>query len=359
MKAIIPTGGRGTRMQPLTFSTNKQFISVANKPLVHYPIEAVASAGISDIAITYAPGWLEYIKEKLGTGKRWGVKFTYILQEKPIGLANIFQVCEEYMGSEPFLMHLGDNIFVDGISDLVAHFKKEKPNGMIAKIKHPENWRLGVPIFDKKGRLKDYVEKPKRPPNEYAVPGIYFFDNNVFDCFKGKDKIKPSRRGEYEILEPYKWLIKKGFRVDVTEYKGRWLDPGKFNDWIEANEYLLDKKLKPEIKVRLGKSIKVRGRVSIGKGSKFTNSELRGPTIIGEKVSVKGSYIGPYTSVGDGCTIENSHVENSVIMPGVTIKNVKQPIDESLIGADTSVVDEDGPTDCLKLFVGEKCEIKI
>jgi len=359
MKAIIPTGGRGTRMQPLTFSTNKHFIPIANKPIIFYPLETIAEAGIKDVAITYNSGWLELVKSFLGSGSRWGLKFTYVLQEKPLGLANIFQVCEEYINGDRFLLHLGDNIFSAGISGLVKHFLKEKPSGMIAKVKHPENWRLGVPIFDSEGRLRDYIEKPKKPPNEYAVPGLYFFESVVFKCFNGKDKIKPSERGEYEILEPYKWLIRNGFRVDVVDYKGKWLDPGKFDDWLYANQYLLDTKVDNQQLSKPKDNSTIEGRVNIGKRCSISNSEIRGPVAIGDDIVIRNSYIGPYTSIADGCNIEGSHIENSVLMNAVTIKNVKQPMNESLIGTGAEITDENGPTDWLKLFIGEKSKVKL
>ncbi|MGD8744190.1 MAG: glucose-1-phosphate thymidylyltransferase [Candidatus Woesebacteria bacterium] len=359
MKAVIPTGGRGTRMQPLTFSTNKHFIPVANKPLIFYPIEAIAEVGIKDVAVTYNPGWLKYVKKILGTGRKWGLKFTYVLQEKPLGLANIFQVCEDYLDGDRFVMHLGDNIFTEGIGELTRYFLKEKPNGLVAKVHHPENTRMGVPYFDRKGRLKKYVEKPKNPPHDYAIPGIYFFDKNVFKCFKGKNKIKPSDRGEYEINSPYQWLIDNGYRVDVVEYEGRWLDPGKFDDWIEANRFLLDKNSNGELKSKPDKNSRIEGRVSIGRGCRIKNTEIRGPVSIADKVKINDSYIGPYTSISGNCIVENSHVENSVLMGGVVIKNIKQPINESLIGTQAEIVDEDGPTDWVKLFVGEKSRVKI
>lgn len=359
MKAVIPTGGRGTRLRPLTFSTNKHFIPVGNKPLIYYPIEAVADAGIKDIAITYNPGWLNSVRNFLGTGRKWGVKFTYILQEKPLGLANIFQVCEEYMAGDKFLMHLGDNIFTNGIKEHVEHFDKEKPHGHVAMVKHPENTRLGVPYFNKKGQLKKYVEKPKKPPHNYAIPGLYFFDGEIYKCFKGRDKIRPSERGEYEIAAPFQWLIDKGYKVTVKEYQGEWLDPGKFDDWISANQYILDNHLKSDIKSRITKDNFIEGRVSVGKSCKIKNSGIRGPVSIGEGVEVHDSYIGPFTSISDGCEIRSSHVENSVLMKDVKILNVKQPINESLIGEGTEVVDEDGPTDWLKLYVGEKSKVKV
>jgi glucose-1-phosphate thymidylyltransferase len=359
MKGIIPTGGRGTRMQPLTFSTNKHFIPVANKPLIHYPIESLAGAGIKDILITYNPGWLESVKNHLGDGKKWGVKFTYILQEEPKGLANIVQVCEEALAGDSFVFHLGDNIFTEGINELVDYFVKEKPNGLVTMVRHPENWRMGVPYFDKNGKLKKYIEKPTKPPHDFAVPGLYFADHNFFKAFKGKDAVKPSKRGEYEIPDPFQWMINNKFNVQVKEYKGKWLDPGKFGDWIESNQYILDHHFQNGIKSKLEKSTRVEGRVRVGKKCRIKNSEIRGPVAIGDNVTIINSYIGPFASVSAGCTIENSHIENSVLMEDVVIRNVKQPINESLIGTGTMIIDDDGPTDWLKLFVGEKSVVKI
>lgn len=346
-------------MQPITFSINKHFIPVANKPLVHYPIEAIADAGIKEIAITYNPGWLKYVKKQLGTGKKWGLKFTYILQEKPLGLANIIQVCEEYLDGKEFVLHLGDNIFSEGIVELVKYFLKEKPNGLLTMVKHPENWRLGVPYFNKKGRLTKYVEKPQKPPHDFAVPGLYFADKNFFKSFRGKDKITFSARGELEIPSPFQWMIDHGYRVDVKEYKGKWLDPGKFGDWIESNQHLLDGYLKTDIKSKPDEKSHIEGRVQIGKGCTIQNSEIRGPSSIGDNVEIMDSYIGPYTSISNDCVIKNSHVENSVLMEKVKIIDLKQPMDESLIGAETEIIHENGPTDWLKLFVGEKSIIKI
>ena len=359
MKAIIPTGGRGTRMQPLTFSTNKHFIPIANKPLIFYPIEAVADAGIKDVAITYNPGWLDIVKKYLGNGSKWGLKFTYILQEKPLGLANIFQVCEEYLKGESFVMHLGDNIFADGITEQVDYFHKYRSNALAVISHHPENIRMGVPYFDRKGKLIRYVEKPNNPPNDLAVIGMYFFDNNVFKCFRGKGRIRPSARGELEISSPYQWLIDHEYKVDTVEYKGKWLDPGKFNDWIEANQYLLDIKSDGVIGSKIGKDSSIQGRVSIGKSCKIVNSQIRGPVIIGDNVKITNSYIGPYTSISNDCVIEDSSVENSVLMDGVRIIKVKQPLDNSLIGSETEVADVNGHSNCLELFVGEKSQVRL
>lgn len=346
-------------MQPLTFSSNKHFIPVANKPLIFYPIETVIAAGIKDIAITYNPGYLEQVKNLVGDGSKWGAKFTFVLQERPVGLANIVEVCEKYLEGESFAFHLGDNIFTDGIKEAVDYFVREKPNGLVTMTHHPENRRLGVPYFDKRNRLIKYVEKPAKPPHDFAIPGIYFADCNFFKCFKGKDRIKASERGEFEIPTAYQWMIDHGFRVDVIEYKGKWLDPGKFGDWIYANQFLLDTKLMTNIEGHVDKDSVVENRVAIGKGSKVINSQIRGPVAIGEKVVIENSYIGPFTSVSNNSIISDSHIENSVVMDGVKISGVESPIDSSLIGAGSTIVDNSGPTKIFKFFIGNKCQIEL
>ncbi len=360
MKAIIPTGGRGTRMRPLTFSTNKHFIPIANKPIIFFPVEAVANAGIKEIGITYNLGNLEDTKSILGDGSRWGLKFTYVLQEEPKGLANIFQVCEEYLKGESFVFHLGDNIFVDGINDLVDYFAKEKPDALVTMIKHKDNSRLGVPFFDDKGKFIKYVEKPENPPNNFGIPGLYFFDASVFKCFKGSDRIKPSARGELEIGSAFNWLIDHKYRVDALEYKGIWLDPGKFDDWLSANKYLLENNLRESNESEIDSNSKISGKVSIGKGCTIVNSTILGPVIIGDNVSITDSEIGPLTSISDNCEITNSVIRNSVLMNGVKIINIKEhPVEASLIGTDSELIGQSDNKATTSLFVGEKCKIQI
>lgn len=360
MKAIIPTGGRGTRMRPLTFSANKHFIPVANKPLIFYPIETVANLGIKQIAITYNPSGLEEAKSILGDGSNWGLEFTYCLQEKPAGLANIVQVCEEFIAGDSFIFHLGDNIFVDGLEQQFEYFEKNKPNGLVTMVHHPENNRMGVPYFDDEGRLLKYVEKPENPPHDFAIPGVYFADSNFFRVFK-EDPIQPSARGEYEIPDAFQWMIDHNLRVDVMEYKGKWLDPGKFNDWIEANQYILDTTLESEIDESTdidGETI-LENRIKIGKNCVIKKSHLRGPLIIGNNVEINGSYIGPFSSLADDCKIEEGHIENSVFMNGVFVKKVSNPIDSSLIGTETEIVKKSSPTTSFSFFVGEKCKVEV
>ncbi|MEX2007665.1 MAG: glucose-1-phosphate thymidylyltransferase [Candidatus Levyibacteriota bacterium] len=359
MKAIIPTGGRGTRMQPITFSANKHFIPVANKPLIFYPIETVVDAGIKDILITYNSGNLNLVKSYLGDGSRWGANFTYVLQEEPKGMANIFQVCEEALGGESFLLHNGDNIFIEGIKKALNHFLKKKPNGLITMVHHKDNRRLGVPYFDKNKRLLEYVEKPENPPHDFAIPGIYFFDSNVFKCFKGEDKIVPSARGELEIGAPFNWLIQHGYKVDVIEYEGKWMDPGKFDDWLDANKYLLDISKDSNIGSKLDSETEIEGKVSIGKDCRIINSKLKGPLVIGDGVEIINSHVGPYCSISNNSFMENSHLENSVLMEGVKIINVKRPIAMSLIGPGSEIIDSDEDSEAISFFIGEKSKIDL
>jgi glucose-1-phosphate thymidylyltransferase len=359
MKAIIPTGGRGTRMRPITFSSNKHFIPVANKPLIYYPIETVAKAGIKEFGITYSPDSLDEAKKYLGDGSQWGISITYILQEKPAGLANIVQVSEEFIKGDKFVFHLGDNIFVDGIDDLVDRFEKGDANALVTMMKVKDNRRLGVPFFDDQGNFKEYVEKPENPPNNFGIPGLYFFDGHVFEAFNGDDAIAPSARGELEVGSLYNWLMAHDYKVDALEYKGKWLDPGKFGDWLESNQYILDTVVESKSETELDEGVVLENRVEVGKNCDIFNSHIRGPVRIADNVKIHDSYIGPYTAVAENCEITGAHVENSVLMPGVKLKNVEKTIDTSLIGADSEIIGSEGPVTALKLFVGEKCVIEV
>lgn len=359
MKAIITAGGRGTRMRPLTFSTNKHFIPLANKPLLFYAIESLASLGIKEIGVNYNPNQLEEIKSYLGDGKKWGVKFTFILQEAPLGLAHIIKISEPFLKKDKFITHLGDNIFYGRIKPLLDYFLKEKLNALAPVVHHQENWRLGVPYFDKKGRLVKYVEKPKSPPHDLAVPGLYFFDHHVFECFSGKKSIKPSVRGELEISAVYQWLIDHKYKVGTKEFKGVWKDPGKFNDWLETNQFILDVTLKNGFKKRLDKTVQIEGRVKIGKKFRIKNSCLRGPIVIGNGVLIKDSFIGPYSSIGDSCQIIEAKLENTILMKNVQIRHPGRALDSCLIGENTLIEGNSRHKNGMELFIGNQCVLKL
>lgn len=359
MKALITAGGKGTRMRPLTFSSNKHLIPLANKPLIFYAIEAIAETGIKEVGINYNPGQKEELEQTLGDGHRWGLRFTYILQEKPLGLAHIVQCCQKFIGKDKFVMHLGDNIFYGGIRPLVDYYQKSKSPGLLTIIHHPENRRMGVPYFDKGGRLIKCVEKPKRPPHDWAIPGLYFASYHIFECFRGKAAIKPSARGEYEIPSAFQWLIDHGYPIETREFKGIWRDPGKFDDWLDTNQFLLDKLLTNETKSKLQEGVNLEGRVKIGKDCLISNSFLRGPVIIGDNVTIENSFIGPYSSIGDGCQIKKAKIENSILVSNVQINSPSRPIDSSLIGEGTIIEGDPGPAGDVKLFIGNQCVLKI
>lgn len=358
MKAIIPIGGRGTRMRPVTFTANKHFIPVGNKPLIFYPLQTVADAGVKEVAITYNPGQLDYAMEVLGDGSKWGVKIEYILQPKPIGLANIVEVCEHWVGNDKFFLHLGDNIFTDGIRDFVEYFESHDVNGLLPMLRHPENTRMGVPYFDKKNRLVEYKEKPKNPPHDFAVPGLYFADKNIFKAFKGEHRIRPSERGEFEIPDPFQWLIDNGFTVDVKEYTGVWLDPGKFNDWLDANRYLLDRYAERYVSSTPDTTNVIEGRVTVGENCRITNSTIRGPVNIGDNVVIEDSFIGPYTSIYHKSQILNCDIENSVVMGSVVLKDIPKTIDSSILGPNSEVRLGSNVRQ-MKLFLGELSQVKL
>ncbi len=336
LKGLIPTGGRGTRLRPFTFSTNKHLIPIANKPLVFYPIEALAKAGIKDIGIVTNDTRPE-IEKVLGTGKQWGVNFTYIDQPYPGGLAHVIQVSEKFLKGSRFVFHLGDNLFTEGIGEPLARFVKTKANALAPYLHHKDNRRLGVPYFNTKGKLMKYVEKPANPPHDLAVPGLYFFDHNVFKCFSGRDKITPSKRGELEIGSVYQWLMEHGYYVETYEIDGWWRDPGQLCDITEANRLVMEQKAEFIIQSPLIKKSKLIGKVGVGKGSKIYNSVIEGPVLIGDNVEIAKSYIGPYTSIYHNCKIKEAKIENSVIMEGTIIEKVKRRIDQSFIGKEVTI----------------------
>jgi len=358
MKAIIAAGGKGTRLYPLTFTSNKHLLPIANKPLLLYPIENITAVGIKDVGIIVNET-RPAVESFLGNGSKWGIKITYIDQPEPLGLAHVIKVAEKFIGRTPFLMHNGDNIFTKGIKKPFEHFVKHKPDALLTIVEHKENYRLGVPFFDKAGKLVQVVEKPKKPPNQYAVPGLYMFNYHVFEAFKGKNAIKPSARGELEIVDLYNYMLKKGYQVDVVEVKGEWRDPGKFDDSLEANQLLLELKAKTNIKGKVDKDSKISGQVEIGRGSEIINSQIHGPVSIGKNVSIKDSYIGPYTSIADECEIIRSSVENSIFMEDIHIIDVKNKIEASMIGKHTHITSTKMQTSSYSFTIADHCKIEV
>jgi len=300
--------------------------------MLFYPIETLVKAGIKDIGIVVPPESKDEVQSVVGSGSKWGIRITYIIQPFPGGLAQVVQLSKDFLGKSKFVYHLGDNIFRSGIEKPLKKFLDSGANGLLTILKHNENWRLGVPYFDKKGKLIDLKEKPKNPPHKYAIPGIYFADSHIFECFEGKDRLKPSARGELEIPDAYKWLLDHGYYIETCKITGWWKDPGQMKDLIDVNRIVLDEFNGEIIEGKVDGASDIVGDVKIEKGTKVIKSKIRGPVVIGKNCIVENSFIGPYTSIYHESKVINSEIENSVVLKGALVEDVVGRIGDSLIG---------------------------
>ncbi len=353
MKGLILSGGKGTRLRPITYTRAKQLIPVANKPVLFYGIEAIRDAGIKDLGIVVGDT-ADEVKEAVGDGRRLGVRVSYILQEEPLGLAHAVKVSKEYLGDSSFVMYLGDNMIADGITGLVKTFKKKKPNAMILLAKVPEPQQFGVAELsgDKVVKL---VEKPRQPRSDLALVGVYMFDQSVMQAV---DSIKPSKRGELEITEAIQWMVDKGLDVDSHLVEGWWKDTGKVDDLLEANRIVLDRG-ETRISGRVDKKSRIEFKVVVEKGARVTRSTVRGPAIIGSGSVIEDSFIGPFTSVDRDCNIQGSEIEHSIILKGSVIKNMPGRIEDSLIGRDTLLSRSGKKPEAIRLVLGESSQVDL
>lgn len=354
MKALIASGGRGTRLRPITHTQNKHLIPIANKPILHYAIEGVVSAGIKQIGIVVNADSDE-VQKAIGDGSKWGVKITYIPQEAPLGLAHVVKISEPFIGKDDFIFYLGDNMVVGGVKRFIHEFKKSRCNCWLtlAKVKDPE--RFGVPEINKRGRIVGIEEKPKKPKSNYAVAGIYIYDSNIF---KACNNIKPSARGELEISDAHQWLIDHNYKIGYSEITGWWKDTGKPVDLLEANRLVLDNQ-EQRIDGDVDSLSNVAGKVVIEKNTKIINSVVRGPAIIGENCIIENSYIGPFTSIGDRTIVKNSEVEYSIVLRDCKIISVKIRIEGSLLGNDVEIVEANGKPHVHRFMIGDQSRVEI
>lgn len=353
MKALIASGGRGTRLRPLTHTQNKHLIPIANKPILHYAIEAAVNAGIKDIGIvTNADS--DEVPRAIGNGSHWGVNITYIWQEAPLGLAHVVKIAEPFIAKEKFVFYLGDNMVVGGIKRFIEEFEKNSYNCFLtlAKVKDPE--RFGVPEI-KNGRIVRIEEKPKKPKSQYAVSGIYFYDHHIFEAV---NKIKPSARGELEISDAHQYLIDKNYKIGYSEITGWWKDTGKPSDLLEANRLVLDN-IEPKILGDVDKQSVVAGKVIIEEGTKIINSVVRGPAIVGKNCVIENSYIGPFTSIGNNTIIRNSEVEYSIVLTECKIIDVKIRIEGSLLGNDVEIVEATSKPHVHRFMIGDQSRVEV
>jgi glucose-1-phosphate thymidylyltransferase len=353
LKALIASGGRGTRLRPITHTQNKHLIPIANKPILYYAIEAAVEAGIKEIGIVHNADSRE-VPEYVGDGSKWKVNITYIPQEVPGGLAQVVQLAEKFVGKDKFIFYLGDNMLVGGVKRFVDEFEKSGCNCYLtlSKVRDPE--RFGVPEI-RNGKIVRVEEKPKKPKSNYAVAGIYLYDHHIFEAVKS---LKPSKRGELEISDAHTLLIERGFKVGYTEITGWWKDTGKPTDLLEANRLILDN-IEPQFEGEVDKQSDVAGRVIIEKGARIINSKIRGPVIIGENCTIENSYIGPYTSIGDKTTVKDSEIEYSIVLRDCRIVSVGIRIEGSILGNDVEVVEAAGKPRVHRFMIGDQSRIEV
>lgn len=333
MKALILSGGKGTRLRPLTYTGAKQLVPVANQPILWYGIESIVNAGITEIGIIISPETGEEIQALTGDGEQFGAKITYIVQEHPLGLAHAVKVAQPFLEDSPFIMYLGDNLIQDSLQSFLTAFKDKHLDGLILlrSVKNPT--AFGVAKIDLKGRVLQLVEKPKIPPSNLALVGVYFFSPAIHEAIAS---IQPSPRGELEITDAIQKLIDSQKIVESVQLQGWWLDTGKKDDLLEANRIILDTNLTIEkagnIENNVDEKSQITGRVTIDESSKIINSTIRGPVIVGKNCHIENCFVGPYTSIGNEVTLIDANLEHTVILEGAKIIKIHQRIVDSLIG---------------------------
>lgn len=346
MKALVPSGGAGTRLRPITHTSAKQLVPVANKPILFYGLEAIAAAGIREAALVVGDTHAE-IEAAVGDGSAWGLSVGYIRQDAPRGLAHTVLIARDFLGDEDFVMYLGDNILKGGVADLVRAFGAEPCAAQIllAQVPHPE--RFGVAELDG-DRVVRLVEKPEVPPSDLALVGVYLFSPSIHEAVRA---IRPSGRGELEITDAIQFLIDRGLTVRPHLIEGWWKDTGKLEDLLEANRLILEDIQAPS-QGTADPSSRLVGNVVLQADAVVENSTIRGPAIVGRGTRIADSFVGPYTSIGDGCTIEDSEIEHSVIMEGCVVRGMHR-LEDSLLGKEVTVERSDGKPKAYRLMVGD------
>ncbi|MGI8559398.1 MAG: glucose-1-phosphate thymidylyltransferase [Solirubrobacteraceae bacterium] len=347
------SGGKGTRLRPITHTSAKQLVPVANKPVLFYGVEAMAEAGIEEIGIIIAPETGEEIRQVVGDGSQFGVRVTYIVQPEPSGLAHAVLTAESFLGADSFVMYLGDNLLQGGITELVAAFRENSPDALIllTPVDDPQNY--GVAELES-GRVVRLVEKPPEPSSNLALVGVYMFTQAIHEAARA---ITPSARGELEITDAIQHMVDAGRRVEPHIVRGWWKDTGRLDDMLEANRLVLD-----NIEARIDGELidsNVDGRVIIEAGARLERSTVRGPAIIGAGARLVDAYIGPYTAVGDGCTIQSAEVEHSILLANSSVRELLGRMESSLLGRNAQIGRDRGQPRAYRFMVGDNSEIAI
>jgi glucose-1-phosphate thymidylyltransferase len=367
MKGLILSGGAGTRLRPITHTSAKQLVPVANKPILFYGIEDMAEAGITEIGIIVGDTRAEIV-EAVGDGSRFGVKVTYIPQDEPLGLAHCVLIAREFLGDDDFVMYLGDNMLQQGLEGFIERFEgaqraageptleggSDAPAAQILLCPVPDPHRFGVAAVDEHGHVTRLVEKPADPPSNLALVGVYLFTPAIHEAVAA---IEPSPRGELEITDAIQWLIDHGRVVRHEVLDGWWLDTGKKDPLLESNRRVLET-LEPRIDGTVDEQSTTDGRVVLEAGAELVNSEVRGPAIIGAGTRIVNSYIGPFTAIAEGCEVLDSEVEHSVVLERSRITGVRRLMD-SLIGREVEVKPSPARPQATRLMVGDHCIVEL
>ena len=350
MKGLILSGGKGTRLRPLTFTTAKQLIPVANTPVLFRVIQMMKDAGVVDIGIVIGDTGAE-VRAAVGDGSRWGVNICYIPQDAPLGLAHAVKISQPFIGNDRFVMVLGDNVIQGGIQGLIKQYDASTYNSQIVltRVREPEHY--GVAVLRGDGSIERLVEKPRQYLSDLALVGIYMFDQHIFEAVGA---IKPSWRNELEITDAIQWLVTHGYAVHPYVHTGWWVDTGKSTDMLEANSLVLDELVPSHAAdASVDSASTVDSRVTLEKGARIVNSVVRGPTVIGENTCIENSYVGPFTSIGNGCDVLNAEIERSIVLENSRIANLNARIQDSLIGRSTVITQSTDKPRAHKLTLGD------
>ena len=353
MKGLILSGGRGTRLRPLTYTSAKQLVPVANKPVLFYAIESLAEAGIRDIGIVVGDTQAE-IRAAVGDGAAWGVKVTYIEQDAPRGLAHAVLISEPFLGNDPFVMYLGDNLLNKGIVRFVDEFVRERPAAQILLARVPDPQMFGVAELSD-GRVIGLVEKPQEPKSDLALVGVYMFSAAVFDAVKS---IKPSFRNELEITDAIQTLIDRGLEVRPHIVDGWWKDTGKLEDMLEANRLILDT-IERRVDGTVDAESRIEGKVIIEPGAIVERSVIRGPVVVGARAHIVNAFIGPFTSIMNDAEILDSEIEHSIVLEGSSISNLANRVEDSLIGKNVRIYRLPVKPSAYRFMLGDNSEVGI
>jgi glucose-1-phosphate thymidylyltransferase len=354
MKGLILSGGKGTRLRPLTHTRAKQLVPIANKANIDYVVEDIVRAGVTEIGVVISPETGEEVKDFLGDGSRFGARLSYILQDRPGGLAHAVKIAQPFLGNDPFVMYLGDNLLDGGIEHMLKTFNRGGVEAciLLTKVTNPSSF--GVAVRNSSGKIERLVEKPKEFISDLALVGVYLFTPKIHEIIA---KLQPSARGELEITEAIQNLLEAGFNVNAEEVRGYWKDTGNASDLLDANRLVLSR-IKREIGGRVETS-EIVGEVQIAPGATVRNSSIRGPVSIAAGATIEDAYIGPYTSIGENARVIRAEIEYSIMMAGSKLENLEKRLDSSILGEEASIVGESHKRNTTQFFLGDYSKVKL